>query len=55
MDGAISLLFAGLAVLVAVAGLFMAAHGVEPAFRVAGWVFTLAGVGFCLELVRRNS
>lgn len=55
MDGALSLLLAAVAALIAIAGLFMAAHGIETAFRVTGYVVTLAGIGFCLELVRRNS
>lgn len=55
MNASLSLILALCSALLAVAGLFMAAHGVEPAFRVTGYIVTLAGVGFCIELVRRNS
>ena len=55
MNTSLSLILAFCSAVLAIAGLFMAAHGVEPAFRVAGYIVTLAGIAFCIELARRNS
>ncbi len=55
MNGPLSLVLGSFGILTAIAGLFMAAHGLEQAFRLTGYIVTLAGVAFCFELIRRNS